>query len=125
MPWRWAACSTVGPVSFSSTGSHGPPGGPPAILATLGLAFGTFLYWYLAFAPTMGHATGFASAALFVWLWLRPEPRGTRRGLFLGAALGLAALNRWSSTLLLLLPAVETLPRLPRRSEWAWLDPAQ
>jgi Dolichyl-phosphate-mannose-protein mannosyltransferase len=86
-----------------------PEGQGPALLASLGLAFGTFLYWYLAFAPTMAHATGFAAAALFVWLWLRPEPHGVRRGLLLGAALGLAALNRWSSVLLVLLPAIEVL----------------
>ena len=95
-----------------------PAGWAPALLATLGLAFGTFLYWYLVFAPTMGHATGFASAALFVWLWLRAEPRGARRALGLGASLGLAALIRWSSVLLVLLPVVEALPRLKHRSEW-------
>ena len=98
-----------------------PAGWVPALLATLGLAFGTFLYWYLVFAPTMGHATGFASAALFVWLWLRAEPEGARRGLWLGAALGLAALVRWSSVLLVLLPVVEALPRLWRPSEWRTL----
>jgi hypothetical protein len=95
-----------------------PAGWAPALLATLGLAFGTFLYWYLAFAPTMGHATGFASAALFVWLWLRPETKPERHAGFLGAALGLAALNRWSSLLLGLLPVVEALPRLRDRGQW-------
>jgi hypothetical protein len=95
-----------------------PEGRGPALLASLGLAFGTFLYWYLAFAPTMAHATGFAAAALFVWSWLRPAPHGVRRGLLLGAALGLAALNRWSSVLLVLLPAVEAIRHARKPTEW-------
>jgi hypothetical protein len=98
-----------------------PEGRGPALLASLGLAFGTFLYWYLAFAPTMAHATGFAAAALFVWLWLRPGPHGVRRGLLLGGALGLAALNRWSSVLLVLLPAIEVFRHARQPAEWRLL----
>jgi hypothetical protein len=79
----------------------------PALAAVLGLAFGTFLYWYLAFAPTMAHAMAFGAAALFLWLWLRPDLSGTRRALWLGAAAGLCALTRWSSALIVLLPIVE------------------
>jgi hypothetical protein len=90
----------------------------PALCAALGLAFGTFLYWYLAFAPTMAHAVSFGAAAFFVWLWLRPDLKGTRRALWLGAAAGLCALTRWSSALIVLLPVVEALPRLRRRDEW-------
>jgi hypothetical protein len=89
----------------------------PALLATLGLAFGTFLYWYLVYDPTMAHATSFMACALFVWLWRREDLSGERRGLLLGAALGLAALNRWSSVLIGLLPVVTTLPRLRASSE--------
>jgi hypothetical protein len=96
-------------------------GAAPALLASLGLAFGTFLYWYLAFAPTMAHAPAFGAAALFVWLWLRPEPSGVRRALLLGAAAGLAALMRPPNALLLLLPLVDTLPRWRRRAEWPGL----
>jgi hypothetical protein len=96
-------------------------GRAPALLAALGLAFGTFLYWYLAFAPTMAHAMSFAAAALFVWLWHNPGLVGTRRALALGAAAGLAALTRWSSVLLLLLPVLEALPRLRRREDWSAL----
>jgi hypothetical protein len=89
-------------------------GRPPALLAALGIAFGTFLFWYLAFAPTMAHAPAFAAAALVVWLWLRPDPRGLRRAALLGAACGLAALLRWPNALLALLPATSALPRLAR-----------
>lgn len=94
----------------------------PALLAALGLGFGTFLYWYLAFAPTMAHAPAFAAAALVVALTLRPRPadaRGRlRRAAALGAACGLTALLRWADALVLLLPLAGALPRLRRRSEW-------
>jgi len=93
-------------------------GRAPALLASLGLGFGTFLYWYLAFAPTMAHAPAFAAAALVVWLWLRAEPRGMRRAVLLGAACGLAALMRPPNALLAILPLSEALPRLGRRREW-------
>lgn len=89
----------------------------PALLASLGLAFGTFLFWYLAYAPTMAHAPAFAASALVVWLWLRPGEKGLRRAALLGAACGLAALMRPPNVLLAILPAVEALPRLRRRGE--------
>jgi hypothetical protein len=89
-----------------------------ALLAVLGIAFGTFLYWYLAWAPTMAHAPAFGAAALVVWLWLRPEPESPRRAALLGAACGLAALLRWANVLLALLVIVEALPRLLDRREW-------
>lgn len=90
----------------------------PALLAVLGIGFGSFLYWYLAFAPTMAHAPAFGAAALVLWLWLRPTPGGDRRALALGAACGLAALLKWANGLLILLPLVEALPRFTRRREW-------
>jgi hypothetical protein len=92
-------------------------GRAPALLASLGLGFGTFLFWYLAYAPTMAHAPAFAAAALVVWIWLRPGAPGIRRAALLGAACGLAALMRPPNVLLALLPAVEALPRLRRRGE--------
>jgi hypothetical protein len=97
--------------------SAGRFGRAPALLASLGLGFGTFLFWYLAYAPTMAHAPAFAAAALFVFLWLGPEPAGLRRAALLGGACGLAALMRPPNVLLALLPAVEALPRLRRRGE--------
>jgi hypothetical protein len=91
----------------------------PALLATLGVAFGTFLYWYLAYAPTMAHALAFAAAAAAVQVWLSPLPPGPRRAALLGAACGVAALAKWSSVLLLILPLVELGPRLLRRESRA------
>jgi hypothetical protein len=89
-----------------------------ALLATLAVGFGTFLYFYVAFAPTMAHAPAFGAAALFVWLWLRPPHEGVRRAALLGAACGLLALLRWANVLIAVLPFVEALPRLRRREQW-------
>jgi hypothetical protein len=74
----------------------------PALMAATGVAFGTFLYWYLVQAPTMAHAPAFAAAAVVLALWLRPGDPG-RRALAIGAAIGVAALVRWSSALLAVL----------------------
>jgi hypothetical protein len=93
----------------------------PALLATLALGFGTFLYWYLAWAPTMAHAPAFAASALVVLLALRPWPaeRGPalRHAAALGAACGLTALLRWADILIALVPLCVAVPRLRRRSE--------
>jgi hypothetical protein len=80
----------------------------PALLATVGVALGTFLYWYLVQAPTMAHAPAFATAAFVMAWWLRPGEghrgeEGPRRALVMGALIGLAALVRWSSALLAIL----------------------
>jgi len=103
-------------------------GSGPALLAALGVGFGSFIFWYLAYAPTMAHAPAFAAAALVVWLWWRPGERTVRDHLVIGAACGLAALLRWPNGLIILLPLVESVGRLrdpERRSrlplEWAAL----
>lgn len=88
-----------------------------ALLGALALGFGSFLYWYLAFAPTMAHAPAFGAAALVVWLWLSELPAGPRRAALLGAACGLAALLRWANGLIVLLPIADLLPRLARPGE--------
>ncbi len=90
----------------------------PAFLAVVGIGLGTFLYFYLAHAPTMAHATAFAAAALFVDLWLRPLPEGARRGALLGAACGLVALMRWADVLIALLWAISLLPRVREAARW-------
>ena len=84
-------------------------GRAPALLATIGVALGTFLYWYLVQAPTMAHAPAFATAAFVLAWWLAPVPVGRSgradewRALAMGALIGLAALVRWSSALLAIL----------------------
>lgn len=83
-----------------------------ALLATLGIAFATFLTFYLVYAPTMAHAAAFGAASLVVWLWLRPTPTGARRALALGAACGLAALVRWQAGLLFIVVLVDAWTRV-------------
>jgi hypothetical protein len=89
----------------------------PALLAALGIGFGSFLYWYLAWAPTMAHAPAFGAAALAVWLWLRPGPEGARRAGALGAVCGLSALLKWANGLLILLPLSDAARRALRPGE--------
>ena len=89
-----------------------------ALAASLATLLATFLWFYLAFAPTMAHAPEFLAAALFVACWLKPTPRSWKLAALLGATCGLAALLRWSSVLVALLPVVSDLPRLGRREEW-------
>jgi hypothetical protein len=84
----------------------------------VGIAFGTFLYYYMAFDPAMAHAVAFGASALVVALWLSPEPIGVRRACHLGLACGLVALTRWADVLICLLPACDWLPRLRVRAEW-------
>jgi hypothetical protein len=90
-------------------------GAAAALLATLGMALGTFLYWYLVQDPTMAHAAAFGAAALVVWLWLRPSPTGLARAVALGGACGLAAILRWQAALLFVLVAAEAVERLSKR----------
>jgi hypothetical protein len=94
--WGW-----VGLVVLYGTNARAAGRGP-AWIATAALAFGTFLWWYLTQAPTMAHAPEFAAAAVVLALWLRPGDSG-RRALAIGAAIGVAALVRWSSALLAVL----------------------
>jgi hypothetical protein len=102
-------------------------GRAPALLATLGLGFGSFLYWYLAWAPTMAHAPAFATCAWVVWLLGRaptagvPNRAGLRHAAWLGAACGLAALVRWPNALVVLLPLAVIAPRLRQRAAWPGL----
>ena len=89
-----------------------------ALLATLGIGCGTFLYWYLTFEPTMSHGMSFAAAMLVVALWLDQRPPTARRYALFGAACALAALMRWANVLLVLLPAGEWLAFAVRERRW-------
>jgi hypothetical protein len=94
--WGWVGL-VVGYRAWARLAGRGP-----ALLASAGVAFGTFLWWYLTQAPTMAHAPAFAAAAVVLALWLRPGDSG-KRAAALGAAVGVAALVRWSSALLAVL----------------------
>lgn len=110
--WGWLGLVLLFDAARTRTGRWA------AVAASLGLAFGTFLYWYLAWAPTMAHAPAFFACALFVRLWVDEGPQGPRRAALLGAACGLAALTRWPNALIALLPLIEALPRWRVRQQW-------
>ena len=95
-------------------------GRAPALLAVLGLALGTFLFWYLVQAPTMAHAPAFATAAFALAWWLRERTDRARDALVMGALVGLAALVRWSSALLAILLLWDVVA-LARERRWRTL----
>jgi len=78
---------------------------PVPFWTTLLLAYGTFLFWYLAYEPVMSHAASFFLAALVlrVW-WDRGAELGPGRAALLGLLIGLATDVRWQNALLLSLP---------------------
>jgi hypothetical protein len=105
--WGWLGLVVLYRCAAARTGRG------PALLATLGIAFGTFLWWYLVQAPTMAHAPAFATAAFAMAWWLREDRDGWPRAFVMGALVGLAALVRWSSVLLAILLAWDVV-RLAR-----------
>jgi hypothetical protein len=109
--WGWAGLVALHRCAARRAGRG------PALLATMGVAFGTFLYWYLALAPTMAHAPAFATAAFVLAWWLREDRDGGPRVLAMGALIGLAALVRWSSALLAVLLLWDAV-RLARDRRW-------
>ncbi len=89
-----------------------------ALLATLGIAWGTFLFWYLTAEPTMSHNLSFATAAL-TFLLIQRQPRGAKGWFLVGLSVGFSATVRFANALLgaAALPAV-LAPQGPR----AWRD---
>jgi hypothetical protein len=93
-----------------------PPG---PFWTTLLLAWGTFLFWYLAYEPVMSHAASFFLAVLVlrVW-WDRGTELSPRRAALLGLLIGVASDVRWQNALLLSLPLATVVVerRQPARS---------
>lgn len=87
-----------------------------AFLAVLGIAWGTFLFWYLTSEPTMSHNLSFASAAL-TFLLVQRGPHGVRGWFLVGLSIGYSACIRFANALL----GAAALPALapPRKGE-AW-----
>jgi hypothetical protein len=91
----------------------------PAFLAILGVAWGTFLWWYMTIEPTMSHNLSFASSALAFLLMYRAQASGHTRGWFVaGLVVGYTASIRFADALIgaaafpfILLPSS---PRAPR-----------
>ncbi len=80
----------------------------PAGLATIAVAGGSFILWYLVKEPTMTHAPSMAAVAIFTWGWDVTRGRRTRRQwMLLGLAAGLMGTIRWQNVIFALLPAGE------------------
>jgi hypothetical protein len=94
-----------------------------AFAATVGLACGSFLFWYLALQPIYTHAPTFFLATVVVERWAKnsPPPRLASMG-WTGLLIGWAACLRWQNGLLGFLPLSRLggdLRREPRRSALA------
>jgi len=78
-----------------------------AFLGVLGIAWGTFLFWYLTGEPTMSHNLSFATAAL-TFLLIKRGPRGALGWFVVGLTIGFSACVRFANALL----GVAALPEL-------------
>ena len=77
-------------------------------LATVAVAGGSFILWYLVKEPTMTHAPSMAAVSVFTWAWVATRGRRTRyQWLLLGLAAGLMATIRWQNVIFAILPAGE------------------
>ncbi|GMV20574.1 MAG: hypothetical protein AMXMBFR57_05230 [Acidimicrobiia bacterium] len=86
----------------------------PALLATVAIASGTFLLWYLVREPTMSHTVSMASVAAFTWAWMRWRTSGSARQWFLlGLLGGVMVIMRWQNALVLIVPGL-LVARQPR-----------
>jgi hypothetical protein len=70
-----------------------------SLMATLGIAWGTFLFWYLTSEPTMSHNLSFATAA-FAFLLIQRRPLGTGSWFVVGLTVGFSATVRFANALL-------------------------
>jgi hypothetical protein len=77
-------------------------------LATVAVAGGSFILWYLVKEPTMTHAPSMAAVATFTWAWVVTRGHRTRRQwMLLGLAAGLMGTIRWQNVIFAILPAGE------------------
>lgn len=106
-----AAAAALG-LAVRMARRHDLPRGAVA-LAVAAVGLGSMLPYYAVHLPSYSHAATALTGALFFERWdrFRDEPT-PRRGLLLGALLGLAMLMRTQSALLALLPLLDALADL-------------
>jgi len=81
-----------------------------ALLASLGIWFGSSLPVYMYFNPSWSHAHSAFTVALFVWYWtITRNERGLRQWAILGAIGGFMLDVYYLSAALLLLPLLESI----------------
>jgi hypothetical protein len=81
-----------------------------AAAATVLVAGGSFILWYLVREPSMTHAPSMASVAAFMWLWAATlERRTTPHWAALGGLAGLMTIVRWQNAIFGILPICEVI----------------
>jgi hypothetical protein len=76
--------------------------------ATIAVALGSFVAWYLVVDNSMSHAVSMFAVTLFIYSWQRTRGEETvGRWALLGALAGLMSLVRWQNVLFVVLPAIE------------------
>jgi hypothetical protein len=81
-----------------------------ALLATIGIWWGSSLPVYMYFNPAWSHAHSAFSVALFIWYWdSTRETRATPQWLLLGLMAGLMVNIYFPNSIFLLLPLIESL----------------
>lgn len=86
------------------------------LAASLAIAIGTPLLFYIYIAPPMSHANSAFGVSLFIWLWLRARERWRGRDVFLlGLAGGLMAMVREQDVLFAVGPAFDYMRDVRRR----------
>jgi len=84
-----------------------------SFLATVGIWYGTGVFWYHAVEPSMPHINSFFLHAVFIYYWLTTLGKRSMKGwFFLGVIVSLIFLVRQQETIILLLPAAEILRSL-------------
>lgn len=79
-----------------------------SFLATVGVWYGTGVFWYNAVEPSMAHINSLLLGALFAYFWYSTLGRRTKlQWLFLGLLLGLIYLVRQTDIIFGILPALE------------------
>ena len=78
------------------------------LMASLAIAAGTPLLFYIYIAPPMSHANSAFAVSLFIWLWLRARQRwSVTDGLLLGLSGALMAMVREQDVLFAAGPAID------------------
>lgn len=95
-----------------------------ALVATIGVATGTFFVWYITVENSMTHGASMFVATLFLYVWYRGRPRAIdgappavpelRWWLVLGLAAGLMTLVRWQNVMFAVVTVLVTLWTLRR-----------
>jgi hypothetical protein len=96
-----------------------------AAAATIAVASGSFVVWYLAIDSSFSHGNSLFTVTLFLFIWYRTrDARSIRQWALLGLVGGLMMTVRWQNAIFLLLPAADAIRyyggglRPTQQSDW-------